>query len=208
MSLFFGKTLTPQNGLLIFPGKETHSETKSWKSPRILTTKSYNNNGKSWKSSRILRVNPFFSIFHFSFFFIFFHFLSFSFIFFHFLSLSFIFFHFLSFSLSLLGAQNLIFFLGLNFVTISLDSSYVKNQFLGPSRGVPHWTLFSFCSYFFFSPVFLSFFLLLIFSIFLFFCSFLHFLICFSFSLFHFSEEKVSSFLFSCISSNIFDCWR
>ena len=57
---------------------------------------------------------------------------SFSLIFSHFLSCSFIFFHFLSFSLSLLGAQNLIFW-GLNFVTISLDSSYVKNQFLGPS---------------------------------------------------------------------------
>ena len=28
-----------QNGLLIFLGKETHSETKSWKSSRILTKK-------------------------------------------------------------------------------------------------------------------------------------------------------------------------
>ena len=99
--------------------------------------------------------------------------------FFHFLSfvfhVSFIFFHFLSFSFSLLGAQNLI-FSGLNFVTISLDSSYVKNQFLGPSRVVPPWALFSFFSYFF-SPVFLSFFLLFIFSFLIIFCSFLHFLI-------------------------------
>ena len=70
--------------------------------------------------------------------FMFFHF---SFMFFHFSSivLSF-FFHFPSFSFiflpfSLLGAQNLI-FLGLNFVTISLDNSYVKNQFWGPSRVV------------------------------------------------------------------------
>ena len=55
LSLFFGKTITPKNGLLIFLGKETHSETKSWKSSRILTKKSYNNNGKPWKSSRILR---------------------------------------------------------------------------------------------------------------------------------------------------------
>ena len=39
MTLFFGKTITPQNGLLIFLGKETHSETKSWKSSRILTKK-------------------------------------------------------------------------------------------------------------------------------------------------------------------------
>ena len=66
----------------------------------------------------------------------FFHFLSFSIIFSYVLSFSFIFsyvlsffivFHFLSFSLPLLGAQNLI-FLGLNFVTISLDNSYVKKK--------------------------------------------------------------------------------
>ena len=75
----------------------------------------------------------------------FFHFRSFSFIFVHFLSFSFIFFHFLY----LLGAQNLI-FLGLNFVTISLDSSYVKYQFFGPiSGGTPLGPLFLF-----FSPVF------------------------------------------------------
>ena len=36
---FFGKTITPQNGMLIFLAKETHSETKSWKSSRILTNK-------------------------------------------------------------------------------------------------------------------------------------------------------------------------
>ena len=115
--------------------------------------------------------------------------------FFHFLSFSFIFFHFLSFSLSLLGAQNLI-FLGLNFVTISLDSSYVKNSFLRPSRVVPLWALFYFFPTFFCSR-FLSFFLLFIFLIF---CSFLHFLKVFHFFFFIFSEEKVSSFLFSCIS--------
>ena len=61
------KTVTSQNGLLIFHGKETHSETKSWKSLRILTKKSYNNSGKPWKSSRILRVNPIFLIFSFIF---------------------------------------------------------------------------------------------------------------------------------------------
>ena len=32
IATFLGKTITPQNGLLIFLGKETHSETKSWKS--------------------------------------------------------------------------------------------------------------------------------------------------------------------------------
>ena len=35
LSLFLGKTITLQNGLLIFLWKETHSETKSWKSSRI-----------------------------------------------------------------------------------------------------------------------------------------------------------------------------
>ena len=91
------KTITPQNGLLIFLGKETHSETKSW------------------KSSRILRVNPnffiflsffiifllffsffifsFFSFFHFFHLFHFFHFSFFHFFIFHFPSFSFIFFH-------------------------------------------------------------------------------------------------------------------
>ena len=140
--------------------------------------------------------------------FIFFHFLTCSFMFFYCLSLSFIVFHCLSFSLSLLGAQNL-FFLGLNFVTISLDNSYVKNQFVGPSRvlATPLWALFSFFFPSFFSR-FLSFFLLFICSFF-FFRSFLHFLIflCFSFSLYIFSEEKVSSFLFLLFLSNIFNCW-
>ena len=85
----------------------------------------------------------------------FFHVLSFSFIFSHFLSFiffhsfSFIFLHFLSFFLFffffLLGAQN--FFLGLSFVTISLECSYVKNQFWAL------WALFAFFSSFF-SPVF------------------------------------------------------
>ena len=85
---FLRKNDYTQNGLLIFLGKETHSETKSW------------------KSSRILSVNPFFHfsfffsfflIFHFLFFFIFFHF----FICFSFFSFFFIFsfvFHFFLFS--------------------------------------------------------------------------------------------------------------
>ena len=94
----------------------------------------------------------------------FFHVLSFSIIFHHVLSFSFIFYHFchfLSFFFHFLclywGAQNLI-FLGLNFVTISLDSSYVKNQFLGPSRvvGTPLGPLLLF-SYFFFSRFFVFF---------------------------------------------------
>ena len=50
-----------------------------------------------------------------------------------------------------MSAQNLI-FLDLNFVTISLDSSYVKNQFLGPSQvvgGTPLGPLFLFFLLFF-----------------------------------------------------------
>ena len=39
LSLFFGKNVTPQNGLLMILWKETHSETKSWKSSRISTKK-------------------------------------------------------------------------------------------------------------------------------------------------------------------------
>ena len=103
--------------------------------------------------------------------FIFFHFLSFSFIFFqifsnclsfsfisfHFLSFPFIFLYFLSFSFSFSfyfsGAQNLI-FVGLNFVTIFLDSSYVKNQFFGPvSGGTPFEPSFS-CFFLLFFPSF------------------------------------------------------
>ena len=120
---------------------------------------SYNNNGKPWKSSRILRVNPnvfifflfssfcsmfftFFHLFHFSFFFFifpffsFFIFLHFSFIFIDFLTFSSIFFHFLSFSLSLWGAQILIFF-GPQF-RYDFSSQYKsKIQCFGPSRGYP-----------------------------------------------------------------------
>ena len=75
------KRLLPSNRLLIFFGKETHSETKPW------------------KSSRILRLNPIFFIFLpssiiFLHFFVFFHFFIFScFSFFHFFNF-FIFFSF------------------------------------------------------------------------------------------------------------------
>ena len=109
MSLFFRKTVTTQNGLLIFLGKETHSETNHG-NRQGFRRKSYNNNGKPWKSSRILRVNPmffiflsffFFSLFFFifSFFpFSFFHFFSIFFLFFQFFFLFFHFFHFFIFS--------------------------------------------------------------------------------------------------------------
>ena len=78
--------------------KETHSETKSWKSSRILSV-----NPKFFIF--LFFFSSFFSFFfhHFSFifsffhFFHFFHFFNFSFSF-HFLSFSFVFFHFLSFS--------------------------------------------------------------------------------------------------------------
>ena len=129
--------MRPQNGLLIFLGTETLSETKSWTSSRILTKKIQQQRQTLETvedfacEAKLFHLFIIFSFFHFfifsfisfsiifsfislfhisSFSFIFYHFLSFSFIFFHFLSFSFIFFHFLSFSLSLLGAQNLIFF--------------------------------------------------------------------------------------------------
>ena len=89
-----------------FPRERDTFRNKIMEIVKDFDEQSYNNNGKPWKSSRILRVNPFF---HFSFFFH--HFSIFS--FFHFFHFFFFFsfsFHFLSFSLSLLGAQNLIFF--------------------------------------------------------------------------------------------------
>ena len=55
-------------------GKETHSETKLWKSFRIWTKKVTTVTAKPWKSSRILRVKPNFFIF--SVFIIFLHFSS------------------------------------------------------------------------------------------------------------------------------------
>ena len=141
--------------------------------------KSYNNNGKPWKSSRIFRVNPNFFIFSFSSFwslfpfisFTLFHVLSFSVIFFHFLSCSFFFFSFfifsfvfsfflfllfLSFFLFLflcVGGSKSVFFLGLNFVTISLNIFEKKTIFWAVS-GVPLWGLFSFFSSLFLSSFF------------------------------------------------------
>ena len=73
---------------------------------------------------------------------------------------------------------------------------------------VPLWALFSFFFLLFFSPVFLSFFLLFhifIFEHFLFISSFFDFLMFFNF-FFHFSEEKV--FFLLVFLSNIFNCWR
>ena len=104
------------------------------------------------------------------------------FIFFHFLSFSFIFFHFLSFSFILLGAQNLI-FLGINFVTISLDSSEVKNQFLA------HLGRYSFGPSF---PFFLLFF------------SFVFFVFFLAFYFFIFPKKKFLLFFFPVFLSNIF----
>ena len=123
--------------------------------------------------------------------------------FFHVLSFSFIFFVSVGFSKS-------DFFLGLNFVTISLDNSYVKNQFLGPSRVVPLWALLSFFLLLLFSPVFCLFSCFLYFHFFYIFCSFLHFLnfFCFSFSFFIFPKKKVVLFFFLVFLSNIFSCWR
>ena len=83
------------------------------------------------------------------------------------------------------------FFLGLNFVTISLDSSYVKNHFLGPS-----WLVF-------FSPLgpLFLFFLLFFLPLFVFLLAFYFFIFCLFYFLmffiffFHFFRRK--SFFFS-----------
>ena len=177
------KPLTLQKRVVDFPRERDTFRNKIMEIVDDFDENSYHNNGKPWKSWRILRVNPFF---HFSFSFMFFHVLSFSFMFFHFLSFSFIFFHF-SF-IFFVGCSKSVFFWGLNFVTISLDNSNVKNQFLGPSRVVtPLGHLLPFFPTFFFSR-FLSFFFFYFFVFSFFFCSFLHFLIfeCFSFSCFSF----------------------
>ena len=83
----------------------------------------------------------------------------------------------------MLGAQNLI-FLGLNFVTISLDNSKKKNQFLG--------SLFLF-----FLLFFLPFF---VFSL-AFYFQFFHFL-------FYFSERKIFLRFLLVSLTNMFYCWQ
>ena len=190
---FLRKNDYSQNGLLIFLGKETHSETKSWKSSRILTNK-----------VTTTTVNPanrlLFSFFHFFIFFIF----SFCPIF----QFSYFFiFHVLSFSLSLLGAQNLI-FLGFNFVTISLDNSYVKNQFWGPSRVVSGGTPLGTLSLFplLFSPLFFSFFLLFLFFHFFPFFVYFRFLMFFIYFFHFFPKKKFLLFFFLVFLSNMFYC--
>ena len=89
--------MRPQNGLLIFLLKETHSETKSWKSSRILTKK-VTTTTVNLGNRRGFCVSIHFFIF--SFFIIFLHFFRFfifSFLFFAFFIFC-IFIHFLSFS--------------------------------------------------------------------------------------------------------------
>ena len=109
---FVWKTVRPQNGLLIFLGKETHSETTSWKSSRILskkvttTTVNFGNRRGFCVWIQFFSFSFFFhhfsSFFLFFFIFSFFHFYLFSFfhffLFYHFfIYLIFSFFHFLHF---------------------------------------------------------------------------------------------------------------
>ena len=115
------KTISTQNGLLIFLGKETHSETQSW------------------KSSRILRVKPncfifslLFFIFFIFFIFLFLHFLSFSFIFFHVLSFSFIVFHFMSCSVMFFHCLSLSFIV-FHFLSFSVFVGCSKSDFFWAS---------------------------------------------------------------------------
>ena len=188
-----------------FDEKSYNNNGKPWKSSRIFGCEA---NFFIFSLFIIfLHFFRFFSFFHFLhflffhvlicfifFIFPFFHFLSFSlifllfsFMFFHFLSFSFILIHFLSFSVFVGCSKSD--FLGLNFVSISLDNSYVKKSIL-PLLG----------------PLFF-FFLLFFQPFFVFFLAFYFFIFfifqCFSFSSF-FSEEKFSSFLFSLYFFQIF----
>ena len=187
-----------KTGCWFSSGKETNSETNSWNSSRISTKKDTTSTVNLGNRRGFCLWIQFFSFFSFFHWFHFFFFLKFSFffhlffIFFNF-SFSFIFCHFLC----ICWVLKICFFWGLNFVTISLDSSDVKNQFLGTSRVYfpPFGPSFPFFSYFF---LFLSFFLLFIFS---FFSFFVHFFIswifqCFSFSFFHFFRRKSFSSLY------------
>ena len=141
----------------------------------------------------------FFSIF-FVFFFIFFHFLSFSITFYHFLSFLIIFYHFLSFSFIFfffVGCSESDFF-GPQFRYDFCRQFSCEKSIFGPiPGGTPLGPLFLFFLLFF--SRFFVFFLLFIFSFFSFLFISLFFFLVFHFP-FSFSEEKVSSFLCSCIS--------
>ena len=119
---------------------------------------------------------------------------------------SFIFFHFLSFSF-IFWVLKICFFLCLNFVTISLDNSYVKNQFLGPSRVVKKWYPFGPSFPFFFFLLFFFYCFSSCFSFLLIFCSFLHFfdfLMFFIFLVHFFRRKKFLLFFFLVFLSKIF----
>ena len=125
--------------------------------------KSDNNNGKPLEIVKDFACE---SIFHF--FLIFHHFLHF-FIFLYFLSFSFIFFFFV-----LCSKPD---FWSLNFVTISLDNSHVKNQFLGPSWGRREEEVHPLGPLFLFSLLFSPVFCLFSCFLFSFFSFFVHFFI-------------------------------
>ena len=102
-----------------------------------LDGKSYSNNGKPWKSSRILRVKPivfisldFSSFCYFSSFLLLFPFCFFFFFFFSFVLI------FFSLSFLLVGGSKSDFFLGPNFVKISLHISFKKNFKFSARLGV------------------------------------------------------------------------
>ena len=147
-----------------------------------------------------------------SFSFIFFHVPSCSFMFLHVPSCSFMFFHVPScsfiFFFVFLGCSKSEFFWDLNFVTISLDNSHVKNQFLGPSRRYPPPTLPLGNLFFFFLLFFfrfcLSLFVAFYFFIFSHFCSFLHFFNVFHFLFSFWPTKKFLLFFFLVFLSNIF----
>ena len=205
------KTVTQQNGLLIFLGKETHSETKSWKSKNLtrkVTTTTVNlgiveDFACESKLFHFLSFFIFFFIFSFSLFF-FFHFFIFFIFSFFFLFSFFSIFHFsFSFIFFVFVLSFLFSFISLSFSFIFLSFSF---SLLGAQNLIFFWASISLR---FFSHLFLckksifvpasggehplwalfSFFssvlfcLFLVFFIFDIFCSFLYFLIfqCFSY---------------------------
>ena len=107
-----------------------------------------------------------------------------------------------------MSAQNLIFF-GLNFVTISLDSSHVKNQFLDPSRVVgsplgPLFLFFLLCVSPRFFVFFLAFYIFHFFFFFVRFFFFFDFFLMFFFFFFIFLKKKFLLFFFLVFLPNIF----
>ena len=125
----FGKMVTPQNGLLIFLWKETHSETKSWTSSRNLRVKPNFFIVLSFHFVIFYFFSFFLFVFHFFMFFVFYFGIFLSFQCFSFISLfQFIFLHFSSFVFSFSFSFSRL--LEIRFFKISCNISLKKKHFL------------------------------------------------------------------------------